>query len=180
VSVEGVVWNCGGLVMTVGECKPTGGDGFVKVGNVGWYCELVMSPTCDKFTVMDWSCGWAIVVELIVVVWICGFATGSVGEVWGCGDCKPMSADGFAMVGWHCELVTSLTCTNGFAVVDSSCGLVTLAVVAEGSVGEVWGCGLWIVAGFGVVSETEGWAQSDARLCRSSIASTPISFMYII
>lgn len=169
--VEGVVCNCGGLVMTVGECKPTGADGFV---GVGWYCELVMSPTCDKFTVMDWSCGWAIVVVELVVVWICGFATGSVGEVLGCGDCKPTSADGFAMVGWHCELVTLLTC-NGSTVMDWICRLATLALVAERSVGEVWGCGLWIAAGFGVVSETEGWAQSDARLCRSSIASTPIS-----
>jgi hypothetical protein len=102
-----------------------------------------------------------------------------VGKVWGCGDCKPTSADGFAMVGRHCELVTSPTC-NWFAVVDRSCGLATLALVAEGSMGEVWGCGLWIVAVFGVVSETDGWAQSDARLCRSSMASTPISFVYMI
>ena len=159
VSVEGVVWNCG-LVTVVGECEPMSTDGFSLVG---WHCELAMSLTFNGFAVMDCSCGLATVVELIGFIWICGFAIGvTVGEVWDCGDWKPTSTEGLVTV-------VELTVAVWF------CGFTT-----KGSVGEVWGCGPGIVAGFGVVSETEGRAQSDARLCRSSIARLPISFMYMI
>ena len=177
VSVEGVVWNCG-LVKVVGACEPMSTDGFSVVG---WHCKLAMSLTFNGFADMDCSCGlatvveliwfavmdcscWlATVVELIGFVWISGFAIEvTVGEVWGCGDWKPTSAKGLVTV-------VELTVAVWFCVFTT-----------KGSLGEVWGCGPGIVAGFGVVLETEGRAQSDARLCRSSIARLPISFMYMI
>jgi hypothetical protein len=189
VSVEGVVRNCG-LVTAVSDCEPIV-DGFTMVV---WHCELAMG---DGGAVMPWVwiCGLTTTAGIweMAAVW-CRFTNKeSGGELWECGlgavgVCKLVTVANVEL--WCCGGTVAkfgVTAAGFFVATGGKlwgCGLevgvckVTVATV--GFDGELWGCrgtgaGFGVtVAGFFVAS-----TQSDARLCRSSIAKTLIRFIHM-
>jgi hypothetical protein len=122
-----------------------------------------VNPLCDMVGLWkDGNCG---ILNFEGVVWRCGFVTSV-----GCRD--PMNADVFTGLVTAVELVSVVGC------VYATCGLGTVTAVELVPVvgGAVSRLGV-ITAWFFVASpsEIDSWAQSDARLCRSSMASTAIS-----
>jgi hypothetical protein len=168
VGVIMVAWHCE-LATAVGNCEPMSADGFI-VGNCA-------NPLCG-------TPGWGLVTAVrdckptgaggfIVVAWHCEL-------VMAVRDCEPTGAGGFIVVAWHCKLVMAVVMANGSIV--TGFGLATaveLTATGDGFSVVVWSCGL---ANFFavLVSEMDEGVQSDARLCRSSTASTPISFIQMI
>ena len=141
-----------------GDCEPRGTDGSTVVV---WYCELAMTlGTVARF-------------------WFFGLVMAFVG------DWEPRGTDGLTVVVWYCELATRLGTVDRFWF----CGLIMMAVgdceptmSADGFSVVGWYCELTmgLVASVASILGIDGSAQSEARLCLSSVADLLVRFKHII